>query len=67
MDAGSKGFDQQFQGLWRNSGWRAVAALRRKLEQLRELRDLVRSLGRSGGKGPKRRAPQRVSVSPASI
>ena len=60
VDAGSKGFDQQFQGFWRNSGWRAVAQLRRKLEHLRELRDLVRSLGRSSGKGPKRRAPQRV-------
>ena len=32
---------------------------------MRELRDLVRSLGRSGGKGPKRMAPQRVSAQPA--
>ena len=37
-----------------------LGKLRRKLEQMRELRDLVRSLGRSGGKGPKRLAPQRV-------
>ena len=42
-----------------------LGKLRRKLEQMRELRDLVRSLGRSGGKGPKRMAPQRVSVQPA--
>ena len=39
-----------------------LGKLRRKLEQMRELRDLVRSLGRSGGKGPKRMAPQRVSA-----
>ncbi len=32
-------------------------ALRAKLEDLRELRDLVRSLGRGGGWGPLRRAP----------
>lgn len=31
--------------------------LRRKLENLKELRDLVRSLGRGGGWGPLRRAP----------
>eukprot|EP00798_Chlamydomonas_sp_ICE-L_P011915 gene11915-15016_t len=31
--------------------------LRRKLESLKELRDLVRSLGRGGGWGPLRRAP----------
>ncbi len=31
--------------------------LRKKLEDLKELRDLVRSLGRGGGWGPLRRAP----------
>lgn len=31
--------------------------LRRKLEDMREVRDLVRSLGRGGGWGPLRRAP----------
>lgn len=34
--------------------------LRKKLEKLPELRELVRKLGRSGGKGPKRRAPEEV-------
>jgi len=34
--------------------------LRRKLENLKELRDLVKSLGRGGGKGPLRRAPEEV-------
>ena len=37
-----------------------VEDLRRKLEALTELRDLVRSLGRAGGKGPWRRAPEEV-------
>ena len=46
--------------LWRNDGWREMAQLRRKLENLKELRDLVRALGRASGKGPKRRAPQEV-------
>ncbi len=31
--------------------------MRSKLEDLKELRDLVRSLGRGGGWGPLRRAP----------
>lgn len=35
-------------------GWAALDDLRRKLEDLRELRDLVRSLGRGGGWGPLR-------------
>lgn len=37
-----------------------VEDLRKKLEKLPELRELVRKLGRSGGKGPKRRAPEEV-------
>jgi hypothetical protein len=41
-------------------GWREVAALRRKLEDLREIRDLVRQLGRGGGKGPLKKAPEQV-------
>ncbi len=57
-----KGFDLS-QGLWQNSGWKEVEDLRRKLEQLTELRDLVRSLGRAGGKGPLRRAPEEVRLS----
>ena len=32
----------------------------RKLENLKELRDLVKSLGRGGGEGPLRRAPEEV-------
>lgn len=35
-------------------GWSQLDELRRKLEDLRELRDLVRSLGRGGGWGPLR-------------
>lgn len=35
-------------------GWSQLDDLRRKLEDLRELRDLVRSLGRGGGWGPLR-------------
>ena len=34
--------------------------LREQLENLKELRDLVRSLGRGGGWGPLRRAPVQV-------
>lgn len=41
-------------------GWREVAALRKKLEDLRELRELVRQLGRGGGKGPLKKAPEQV-------
>lgn len=43
-------------------GWREVAALRKKLEDLRELRDLVRQLGRGGGKGPLKKAPEQVGM-----
>jgi uncharacterized protein with von Willebrand factor type A (vWA) domain len=56
---GPEGFDSS-QSVWHQSGWREVAALRRRLEELRELRELVRSLGRGGGKGPLKRAPQQV-------
>lgn len=43
--------------MWSRRGWAALDALRSKLERLKELRDLVRSLGRGGGWGPLRRAP----------
>ena len=86
---GRKGWDLS-QGVWQKSGWREFQSLRKKLEKLRELRDLVgaavlcqcwssscgayaqrepvgelggvqvRSLGRGGGKGPLRRAPEEV-------
>ncbi|GBF95418.1 hypothetical protein Rsub_08380 [Raphidocelis subcapitata] len=60
---GGDGF--QLEGnIWKRQGWAALDELRRKLENLRELRDLVRSLGRGGGWGPLRRAPvQRLDMS----
>lgn len=48
-------------GVWTRSGWQEMEKLRKKLEDLKELRELVRSLGRSGGKGPKRKAPAQVN------
>lgn len=47
-------------GMWRRKGWAAMDQMREKLEGLKELRDLVRSLGRGGGWGPLRRAPVQV-------
>jgi hypothetical protein len=44
--------------LRQQSGWQELDSLRKKLEELRELRDLVRSLGRGAGRGPLRRAPR---------
>jgi uncharacterized protein with von Willebrand factor type A (vWA) domain len=58
---GPEGFDSS-KSLWRASGWREVDALRRRLESLRELRDLVRSLGRGGGRGPLRLAPEALAA-----
>lgn len=59
---GPRGFDTAH-ALWRDdAGWREVAALSAKLERLKELRDLVRSLGRAAGKGPLRRAPAQVDA-----
>ena len=37
---GHKGWDLS-EGLWQKSGWREFKRLRKKLEKLRELRDLV--------------------------
>ena len=54
---GPEGFDIT-KGLWQQTGWRELDSLRKKLEELRELRDLVRSLGRGSGRGPLRRAPR---------
>ncbi|GLC50817.1 hypothetical protein PLESTB_000435300 [Pleodorina starrii] len=53
---GAEGFDLKG-SIWKRQGWAQLDELRRKLEDLRELRDLVRSLGRGGGWGPLRRAP----------
>ena len=52
----SQGFDLN-SGVWRNVGWKELARLRKKLDSMPEIKRLVRSLGRSGGKGPLRRAP----------
>lgn len=50
-------------GMWERKGWAEMDSLRSKLEDLKELRDLVRSLGRGGGWGPLRRAPvQRLEM-----
>ena len=57
--AGPDGYDLS-RALWHDAGWAEVADLRRRLEDLAELRDLVRQLGRASGRGPKRRAPQEV-------
>lgn len=54
---GPEGFDVT-KGLWQQTGWLELDSLRKKLENLRELRDLVRSLGRGAGRGPLRRAPR---------
>jgi uncharacterized protein with von Willebrand factor type A (vWA) domain len=43
--------------IWSRKGWEKMDELREKLEDIKELRDLVRSLGRGGGWGPLRRAP----------
>ena len=58
-----RGFDAS-SGLWQDAGWREVAALSKVLANCRELRDLVRSLGRSAGRGPRRRAPAQVAAPP---
>lgn len=50
-------------GIWNRRGWADMDKLREKLEDVKELRDLVRSLGRGGGWGPLRRAPvQRLEM-----
>lgn len=53
------GYDMSH-AVWHNEGWREMKELRKKLENLKELRDLIKKLGRASGKGPKRRAPQEV-------
>lgn len=59
---GPHGFDNS-KSVWKDAGWREVRELRRMLEDLKELTTLVRSLGRSSGKGKLRRAPQEVNLS----
>ena len=59
---GPHGFDSS-NALWKDAGWREVAELRKMLEKLKELTVLVRSLGRAGGTGPLKRAPEQVSSS----
>ena len=54
---GPEGFDLT-RGLWQQTGWKELDSLRKKLQELRELRDMVRSLGRGSGRGPLKRAPR---------
>eukprot|EP00891_Asterochloris_glomerata_P001609 jgi/Astpho2/1609/e_gw1.00028.9.1_t len=56
---GPEGFDSSL-SVWQSTGWAEVESLRKKLEDLPELRELVRQLGRAGGVGPLRRAPEEV-------
>ncbi|CAD7700910.1 unnamed protein product [Ostreobium quekettii] len=65
---GSNGFSLNH-SLWQRTGWHEFEQLRKKLERLRELREIVRSLGRSGGRGPIRKAPAQAEASsyPAGI
>mmetsp|Transcript_2638 Transcript_2638/g.4491 ORF Transcript_2638/g.4491 Transcript_2638/m.4491 type:complete len:677 (+) Transcript_2638:36-2066(+) len=58
---GAEGFDLS-RGTWRQSGWQELDKLRKVLEKCPELRELVRQLGRRGGKGPLRRAPEEVDA-----
>ena len=64
LSEGRRGFDSSA-GIWHATGWQELDALRAKLQRLRELRDLVRSLGRGGGRGPRRRAPRQIERSRA--
>jgi uncharacterized protein with von Willebrand factor type A (vWA) domain len=57
LTEGPEGFDLS-KGLWQVSGWEEMEKLRKKLQDLRELRDIVRSLGRGTGRGPLKRAPR---------
>lgn len=56
---GPTGFDSS-RAVWKDAGWREIKDLRKALENMRELVTLVRSLGRSSGKGALKRAPQQV-------
>lgn len=58
---GPVGYDMSH-AVWHNAGWQEMRDLRKKLENLKELRDLIKKLGRASGKGPKRRAPQEVCL-----
>ena len=58
---GPQGFDKS-KTLWKDAGWKEIRDLRKMLEKLKELTNLVNSLGRSSGKGPLKRAPQQVLI-----
>ena len=63
---GPNGFDSS-RAVWKDAGWREIKDLRKALENMRELTTLVRSLGRSSGKGALKRAPQQVTTSRLSL
>ncbi|EFJ49849.1 hypothetical protein VOLCADRAFT_120690 [Volvox carteri f. nagariensis] len=58
---GDEGFDLT-RGVWRRTGWSELSTLREVLEKVPELRELVRQLGRGGGRGPLRRAPEELEA-----
>lgn len=57
---GADGSFELQSNMWRRNAWKEMDKLRRTLENCRQLRDLVRSLGRSAGWGPLRRSPTQV-------
>ena len=59
MDSGSDGFSHT-SSFWKNSGWKELKDLSKRLEDLHELRELVRSLGRGSGRGPMKEAPAEI-------
>ena len=63
---GPVGYDLSH-AMWKADGWKEMKELRKKLENLKELRDLVRALGRASGKGPKRRAPEEARCPPRCL
>lgn len=65
MGTGAGGFGL-FDGIWRNDGWGVVKELQARLKTMRELRELVRSLGRrpsATGECMKRTPPQVLNPS----
>ena len=72
LDAADSAFDGQLDMLegqeqfdlsaaaWHQTGWAELQNLTKRLAKLREIRELVRKIGRGAGKGPIRRNPRRT-------
>ncbi|KAK9864590.1 hypothetical protein WJX84_001144 [Apatococcus fuscideae] len=61
MHPGAQGHSDFASAFWKRNGWKEMARLQKLLQESKELRDLVESLGRGRGQACKQKAAQQIA------